>query len=201
VSSPARWKIELETPPEWFSLVGDRAVDEAEVSRRVASRVKADRSLKVYGQAMAEAALEWSDVAATQGAAFAAWRWGLHPTFGFAMSSLLAHRLQRDPGPAEDGLAPLAELLGVERPSDEFPPRIDEVQLRMGRAVRMHAVREPPPEEGQPQHLRLVVEYWLPLWDADLVQMSFTTSNLALASELAAEYEGIAQRLTLAVED
>jgi len=30
--------------------------------------------------------------------------------------------------------------------------------------------------------------------------MSFSTSNLALASELAAEYEGIAQRLTIAVE-
>ena len=42
--------------------------------------------------------------------------------------------------------------------------------------------------------------YWLPISDADLVQMSFSTSNLALASELAAEYEGIAQRLTIAVE-
>ena len=33
--------------------------------------------------------------------------------------------------------------------------------------------------------------YWLPISDADLVQMSFSTSNLALASELAAECEAL----------
>jgi hypothetical protein len=42
------------------------------------------------------------------------------------------------------------------------------------------------------RHLRLVVEYWIPVDAVDLVQMSVATSNLALAPVMTEEFDVIA---------
>jgi hypothetical protein len=57
-----------------------------------------------------------------------------------------------------------------------------------------------PPADGRSRsdgavtvrHLRLVVEYWIPVDAVDLVQMSFATSNLALAPVMTEEFDVIA---------
>ena len=72
--------------------------------------------------------------------------------------------------------------------------------LGIGRGLRMEAVRRPSDIDGEPQRLRLVVQYWVPVEQDEVVELVFTTSNLGRAGELAAEFQVIAENLSYTVE-
>ena len=188
------WQVSLDLPTTWFGLTCDEETDRAQVPAAVQARLREEPDLGA-GDAMVDVLLGWSASAASLGAAAAAMRWARDETFGMAMATLMLRRLERDPGSLETELQRLRPMLAKQTPADEFAPRVTEVALASGQALRMEAVRQP--SDGS-QPLRLVIEYWLPMEDIDLVQMSFGTSNLALADELSTEFEFVAS--TLAVE-
>lgn len=113
---------------------------------------------------------------------------------------LTNNRLSRDPGAPEASLDHLRAELATELSIDEYPPRVEAVQLGIGRGLRMEAVRRPSDIDGEPQRLRLVVQYWVPVEQDEVVELVFTTSNLGRAGELAAEFQVIAENLSYTVE-
>jgi hypothetical protein len=191
------WQAQLRLPPVWFGLTCDQAVDRAQVPPQVDDYIRHMTSTKKWQirklrAGMVDSLLSWSAGAAGLGAEVAAMRWDEDETFGMGIATLMVRRLERDRGPVVNELETLRPLLAKETPTDEFPPRVADVALAIGPGLRMEAVRQPSDVNGQPRHLRLVVEYWIPVDDVDLVQMSFATSNLALAPVMTEEFEVIA---------
>jgi hypothetical protein len=199
------WQAQLRLPPVWFGLTCDKAVDRAQVPPQVDDYIRHMTSTKKWRirklrAGMVDSLLSWSAGAASLGAEVAAMRWDEDETFGMGIVTLMVRRLERDRGPVGPELETLRQMLAKESPNDEFPPRVADVALAIGPGLRMEAVRQPSDVNGQPQHLRLVVEYWIPVDDVDLVQMNFATSNLALAPVMTEEFEVIATNFDYSTE-
>jgi hypothetical protein len=199
------WELELALPQAWFHLTCDQAADAARVPVQVdaylARLAKPEEwDIPTLRDGMTAAFLGWSSGAARQGAEAAAMRWDQDEDFGMGVATLMVRRLVRDPGPGDAELQRLRPMLARQLPSDEYAPRVHDVTLAVGPALRMEAVRQPPDIDGHPQHLRLVVEYWAPVEQIDTIQMSFGTTNLALGAVMADEFETIATNLRYTAE-
>jgi hypothetical protein len=189
------WQVDLAVPPWWFTLTCDPDIDSVQVPEQVDERINREPALQPFRQGMIDSLMQWSASAKGLGAELAAMRWDQDDTFGMGVATLMVTRLMRDPGPPDDELNRLRPMLAEVLPSDEYPPRITDVTLGVGEGLRMEAVRQPPDVDGHNQPLRLVVEYWIPVEDVDLIQMSFGTNNLALAADMSEEFELIARNL------
>jgi hypothetical protein len=199
------WQVRLALPPVWYGLSCDPVIDRQQVTAEVDDYIRGLAHPEKWHTGdlragMIESLLSWSSGAAGLGGEVAAMRWDDDETFGMGIATLLVKRLERDGGPVEGELEALRPLLARQLPNDEFAPRVADVMLGVGPGLRMEAVRQPPDIGGQAQHLRLVVEYWVPVEDADLVQMSFGTTNLALASVMTEEFGFIAANFGYDVE-
>lgn len=185
--------LALDLPPTWCALTLDRDQDADEVPRYVEARLAGDPSLAPARHALTDLILGWGAAADGLGAALAAMRYDDDAAFGTAMATLIAFVLDRDPAhPIDAELAALRERLAQPLPVDQHPPHVEEVDLAIGRAVRVHAVRDPTAEGEDPQVLRFVVQYWIPLAGrSSTLELEATTSNLALAPEIAAEVDAI----------
>lgn len=187
------WETSIAFPPLWFHLPLVPGRDEDEVAAQVDERIAAEPDLAFARQELIDMLLNWASHGREVGAAFGGMRWEDHPRFGVAMATFLAHRLEQDPAPVDQALATLRELLSPPLDIDQFPPRLAEVDLPCGRALRLEAVRDPTTDPARPEALRLCVQYWIPVdGSADLVQLDFSAANLALAHELSGEFDGIA---------
>jgi hypothetical protein len=187
------WDTSISFPPLWFHLPLVPGRDEEDVDVQVDARIVDEPSLGPVRQMLVDMLLGWARHGRQAGAAFGGMRWEDHPTFGVAMATFLAHRLEQDPQPVADGLAALRQLLAPPLAFDQFPPRLSEVDLPCGRALRLEAVRDPTSDATHPEALRLCVQYWIPVEaSADLVHLDFSAANLALAHELSEEFAGIA---------
>ncbi len=187
------WETYISLPPQWFHLPLVPGRDEDEVASQVDARIAEDPNLVAARQLLIDMLLGWAHHGRQSGAAFGGMRWEDHPRFGVAMATFLAHRLEQDPAPVDQALQTLRELLAPPLDIDQFPPRLAEVDLPCGRALRLEAVRDPTTDPAHPEALRLCVQYWIPVdASADLVQLDFSAANLALAHELSGEFDGIA---------
>lgn len=189
--------VSLDFPPGWFTLQCDPEIDRELVPAAVAARLAVDSGIGAQ-DAIVKVLLGWSQTAADEGAFLAAMRWVRDATFGMGVATLTVRAFARDPGTVAAELERLRPLLAEVTPADEFPPRLQAEQLPVGPSLRMEAVRRP---SAPSTPLRLVIEYWIPLEDAGgapgTVQLSFGTSNLALADELSSEFDLIAFSLLL----
>ncbi len=193
------WETSIALPPMWFHLPLVPGRDEEDVEAQVDARIGEDPNLAAARQLLIDMLLGWARHGRQAGAAFGGMRWEDHPRFGVAMATFLAHRLEQDPQPVERALVGLRELLAPPLAFDQFPPRLAEVDLACGRALRLEAVRDPTIDPAQPEAVRLCVQYWIPIDNtADLVQLDFSAANLALAHELSAEFDAIAASFSFA---
>ena len=194
MTTPAPWRIDMGLPPTWFSLTCDIGVDREDVPEQVAERIARQPELAPSRVGLIQTLLDWSATAADLGAVCAAMRWDRDATFGVGVATFVAQLDERDPGPVDTELSRLGVLVARRHPDDEYPPRVAEVELATGRAVRMEAVRQPPAEEdGRTHPLQLIVRYWVPLaGTSTTLELNFSTDNLALAAPLTAEFDLIA---------
>lgn len=203
VTAGDAWDGDVSLPPEWFNLTLDRRQDAAGVDAQLAERIQRQPELAPAREILRQMLLSFADDGRALDAGFGAMRWEDHEFLGVVSATMLVHRLERDATMCvDDNLAELSALLSAPIPSDQFSPRVDEVALTCGRALRMEAVRgattQPTEEAGQGSLLLLSVQYWIPMvGSADLVELSFTSSNLLAAHELSEEFAGIAESLAI----
>jgi hypothetical protein len=200
------WQIQVAMPTNWFGLNCDPTLDRAEVAAQIdeyISNLNNRRKWRIrkLRAAMTKSLLSWSDAAGQLGAEFAAMRWDVDQASGMGLATLMVRRMERDPGPVTTELERLRPMLAREEPSDEFAPRINDVKLNVGPALRMEAVRRPAGDDQRRQEPRLVVEYWVPAEDIDLIQMSFGTSTLARGGEMTPEFDLIATNFSYQAEE
>ena len=196
------WDVGISTPPQWFTLSLDAEHGEADIDMQLSARVESQPELVRARPILKDMLLSFAGEGRKLGAIFGAMRWEDHPREGVISATLLGYRLERDRfmGVAAN-LDSLTDLLARRTPSDQFDPVLSRVDLAWGRAVRMQAVRAADPG-GKPTPsqlpLLLSVQYWVPIEaTADLVELSFTTSNLAWADEACEEFALIAESLEI----
>jgi len=196
--SPTLQDLTLRLPGTWCHLTLDPEVDAVEVAAQVDERIAQQSDLAPARQALIDLFLGWGDSARELGATMAAMRYDQDPEFGLAAATLLVLTSARDETqPVEADLADLRDRLAKPEPFDQFPPHLEEVDLPLGRALRLEAVREPVSETPDRVRLRSVLQYWIPLAARPYtLEFEATTSNLVAAPDIAAEVEAIVASVT-----
>ena len=183
--------LALELPAVWCHLSLDPARDAVDVPAQVDERITAEPELAPGRQALLDLCFGWADSARQLGAGLAAMRYDEHASFGLAMATLLVFRVGLDPRrPVDAELQRLRDELSAAQPNDQYPPHLEEVDLPIGRSLRLDAVRDPTADGSEPEPLRF--QHWIPLPERSYtLEFEATTSNLALAPDVAAEVDAI----------
>lgn len=191
--------LTIELPLVWCHLSLDPERDAVEVPAQVDALIAYQPDLAPARQALLDMFFGWADSARGLEAGMAAMRYGEDPTFGVAMATLLIFRLAREAGqPIEAELAALRTGFSAAQPNDQYPPHLQEVDTAVGRSLRVDAVRDPTSDPADPQALRFVLQHWVPLPDHGYtLEFEATTSNLAMAPDIAAEVDAIVASVTL----
>jgi hypothetical protein len=192
-------RLGVSLPITWVNLTLDAATERDDVAQQVDDRIATEPELAPARAALMELCLGWAASARELGARMAAIRWDEDPAFGVAMATMLVFRLERSSsGPVEAELAALAGRLTEPLGNDQRPPVVDRVDVPIGQAMRVDAVRDPTPAGAPSEPLRSVIQYWIPVAGrADLLEIEATTANLALAPAIAEEVEAIVETMTL----
>jgi len=167
--------------------------DAVDVPAQVDERIAGEPDLAPARQALLDLFLGWADSARQLDAGLAAMRYDEHPTFGLAMATLLVFRLAMDPDQSVDAhLLALRDGLSAKQPNDRYPPHVEEVDMPIGRSLRIDAIREPTTDGGEPEPLRFVLQHLIPMPEKGyILQFDATTSNLDVAPDIAAEVDAI----------
>jgi hypothetical protein len=195
------WDVEVRLPPAWFYLSCDKATDGRQVPVSVDERIAIEPAIEPYRELLVESLLGWSATAARGGSAGAALRFGIEDRGEMVLATLTIERLERDRGEPAAELANLRPLVERQIDSDEYPPRVTEFSLPIGRALRMQAVREPTSGSGPAPQLRLVVDFWVPVAEVVTLLFRFGTGALGHAGILCQEFDTIATAFTFGVTD
>jgi hypothetical protein len=185
--------LTFDLPAMWCLLSLDPAHDAVAVPAQVDERINGEPDLAPSRQALIDLFLGWAESARRLEAGLAAMRYEEHATFGLAMATLLVYRVARDPRRSiEEELDGLRDELSAAQPNDQYPPHLEVLDLPMGRSLRLDAVREPATDAAEPEALRFVLQHWIPLGGRGCtLEFEATTSNLALAPDIAAEVDAI----------
>jgi len=199
VSGDPTLPLELDLPAMWCPLSLDVEVDALRVPAEVDQRIADQPDLAPARQALIDMFLGWAESARGLEAGLAAMRYDDDAEFGMVMATLLLFRILRDPErPIEEDLAALREGLTPAQPNDQHPPRLREVDMSLGRCLRLEATRDPTEDPTRPQAPRFVLQHWIPLSGRNVtLQFESTTSNLAYAPYIAAEVDAIVASVTL----
>ena len=177
----------LTVPEAWIVCSLDPAVDASQIPAQVDERIQHRRRLKPYRELMTTAANDWAERCRQSGSMAAALRWDVSdskpPVPLFAYLDVVAVAAM------ENSL----EELSRPHPDDEVKPQVAAVDLSIGPAVRRQMVRSYP--DGSP--MQLAVEFWVPFEGGDVLLLQFSSSNLAAAAPLTAEFDLIAAQLAV----
>jgi len=185
--------LSFELPAVWCLLSLDPVRDAVDVPAQVDERIAGQPDLAPARQALLDLFLGWADSARQLEAGLAAMRYDEHPTFGLAMATLLVFRLAMDPDESVDAhLLALRDGLSAKQRNDQYPPHVEEVDMPIGRSLRIDAVRQPATEGGEPEPPRFVLQHLIPMAEQGyILQFDASTSNLAVAPDIAAEVDAI----------
>jgi hypothetical protein len=187
----------LSVPEAWIVCSLDPSIDAKQIPAQVDERIKHRRRLKSYRMVMTTAANDWAERCRQSGSMAAAVRWDITdtkpPVPVFAYLDVAAAASGHS-GPVEASLQHLLEEMAQPHPDDEVKPQVSLVDLSIGKAVRRQMVRGYP--DGSP--MQLAVEFWVPFeGSSEVLLLQFSSSNLAAAALLTAEFDLIAAQLAV----
>jgi hypothetical protein len=184
----------------WIICHGAGWGSDEQLNQAVDERLAIDEDLVPAAGLFREQVLSYRDVLSREHAEFGALRFQVVPGFGYvtAYSTGTVLRLDRP-----DDRTPIDELReGLSQMTDQdiAEPEVEDITLGEAAALRRVVTRAAPElEPGAGRQGFLVVEYWVPVpGKPDLVaRLVFHTSRLAFAEQLLAEFDAIAETLSV----